>query len=563
MLTSQNLPDALRRRQGAFFTPSLWAAEAHRYLDVHLGSTWREDCLVWDPAAGCGGLTVGYDFTELISTTLEAGDAEVLQAQDQGFSTQYDFLNDPGCSPRVAGNELPIEIDLALRHASSAGRRLVFLMNPPFATHSVAGANGGARPGTAKTSTKTRMAKRGMARPAGQLFLQFLYRCSEIVEEYGFRSSTVATFDKPGWLCSTYYAAFRDYWAGLYGGVSGFLFQASEFESVKSRWGVLFTLWEGGVKGLPAYQVKAREGDEIVTIGTKTLYNSGGREASKWVREPLRRAKGADAPQLSSGLRVKTGGRRSLMPGALYFFGNNANNLQDSGTLVYNVSSADTRNSGLPVLPPNWRRAVALYGARKLVRSTWVNDKDEYLAPPAEGLSDYELWVNDCHIYAILHKSNNCTSMRDVQYKGRMWQISNHFFWLTQLEALAAFKAVGAERLLRDALERPALDVFGDAVVSTPDPYMASQLPSLGLSPEALEPLRLLTDLWYASLNVREAYAEEHPELHLHAWDAGFYQLRRMWKETHPAELGVILGSLKLFEDHLRPGVYEHGFLLR
>lgn len=74
-----------------------------------------------------------------------------------------------------------------------------------------------------------------------------------------------------------------------------------------------------------------------------------------------------------------------LVPGALLFFGCHANSLRDSWPFVYFMSSADTRNHGLSVLPANFDRAVSLLAVRKLVTENWNNDTDEYLRPNGVG----------------------------------------------------------------------------------------------------------------------------------------------------------------------------------
>ena len=81
----QHIPDSDRRRQGAFFTPALWVAEAHKSLDKVLGPNWREECLVWDPAAGTGNLTRDYQFDNLILSTLEASEVAVIN--EHGYNT--------------------------------------------------------------------------------------------------------------------------------------------------------------------------------------------------------------------------------------------------------------------------------------------------------------------------------------------------------------------------------------------------------------------------------------------------------------------------------------------
>ena len=463
-----------------------------------------------------------------------------------------------------------------LREAAKTGKRLVFLMNPPYGTANNAGTEeGDHKAGIALTATNVEMKKAKLGAPSQQLYAQFMYRCSVVAREYGFKDSTVALFSKPTFMSSGSYRPFREWWYNRHAYAGGFLFQASHFADVSGAWGISFTVWDGGgttdkTATLPI-TLKDERDFNVIPTGSKAVYNSDGCEASEWVREPIKGIKGVDAPQMSSGLKVKEEGRGSLAPNALYFFGNNANNLIDSATLVYNVSSADTRNHGLSVLPSNWRRAVALYGARKLVKGDWINDKDEYLRPD-EKAEGYSKWVDDCHVYALLHNANNCTAMRDVQYKGKSHRIKNHWFWRTRKDALKALDSKNTPTLYRDCKAEPTKeeeeDVLGLNPPTSPweqtgDSYFAHCLhtPTLNLSPDAQHTLDLLDALWVKSLPLRENYAAGKPELHLTAWDAGIYQLKHLWRDLFPTEWAELQTASKALSDRLRPGVYTYGFL--
>jgi hypothetical protein len=120
----------------------------------------------------------------------------------------------------------------------------------------------------------------------------------------------------------------------------------------------------------------------IKEIGIKTLYHSEGIEASDWVREPIKGLKTYDAPQMKSGLNVAQDGRGASVKGSLLYLHNNGNSLQQSAQLVGWYSTTFSNGNGLSVMEgEGWRRAIALYSARKLYDRTWINDKDEYLAP--------------------------------------------------------------------------------------------------------------------------------------------------------------------------------------
>ena len=579
-MKDQLVEDDARRRQGAFFTPPIWAAEGNKELERVLGPNWRRECVVWDPAAGTGNLTRDHhDWGQLYSSTLEKVDAESMAAQGWGGTAfQYDFLNpgSEGLFDQDTVNVIPPRVDRGLREAARMGKRLVFFMNPPYGTANDAGAAGTSKAGIALTVVNKDMKAAKLGAPSQQLYAQFMFQAKTLAEQYGFRDYTVALFSVPTFNSSGSYKELRDWWYGALAYKGGFLFQASHFADVSGRWGVSFTVWSSGGRTDSTRSLPIRLTDlqdfSVVTTALKALYNADGREASQWVRAPIKGLKGADAPQMSSGLKVKGEGPGSLIPGALYFFGNNANNLQDSATLVYNVSSADTRNHGLSVLPANWRRAVALYSARKLVGETWINQKDEYLAPD-ESKPGYDQWVNDCHVFTVFDGANNCTAMRNVRYKDKLWRIKNHWFWRTREACLDALDGMATPTVFRDCEREPTSRAAGRDTLweATGDAYFAHLLSSgaLGLSPDARQVLVMLDALWLRSLPMREDYyasrpvSEKEPDLHLCAWDAGVYQLKNLWRDLYPDQWEELRVAHKGLARRLQDGVYTYGFLRR
>ena len=120
----------------------------------------------------------------------------------------------------------------------------------------------------------------------------------------------------------------------------------------------------------------------IKEIGIKTLYQAEGREASEWVREPIKGLKTYDAPQMKSGLSVGQDGRGALVKGSLGYMTSVANSIYKSATDVFLTSSCSSMAHGLSVMEgEGWRRAIALYSARKLSKHTCINDNNEYLVP--------------------------------------------------------------------------------------------------------------------------------------------------------------------------------------
>lgn len=551
------LQDETRRRQGAYYTPRAWAQEAHRVLDGVLGSNWRQDCVVWDPAAGTCNLERDFLFERLFLSTLEAPDVTTMLRRGEHPGARifrWDFLN-PDDPER---GYLPKKVEAELRALAKEGRRLVFLMNSPYAEDGVVGATGETRAKVADTAVAEDLRELRMGRASRQLYAQFMLRCAELARETDFKSYTVALFSKPTFMTSRSFGKFRAWWYGRHVFRGGFIFRSSHFKGLSNRWGVSFTVWDSSGMTPPDAELELAvldmKGGKVVEMGRKALYNSDGREAGSWVSVP--HANLSDTPKFSSGLKVhETTYKGGQNPRSLGVLCNMSNNVYDSAQGV-NLRPGKPPRTGqghTDILPANFRRVVALFAARKLVTGTWLNDKDEYLVP-SESAPEYARWVDDCHVWMLLHPSNNCTAMRDVPYKGRNWKIDNNLFWIPRGEALAAFDRSRCHGLYTDAKV---------AEKAGYEPYLAGQLPGLRLSEVASEVLDKLGKLWLHSLGYREQFAAEHPELHLLAWDAGVYQLKHLFREKFPLEWEELRAAWRHLGDRLRPGVYDYGFLRR
>lgn len=535
----KTLEKELRRRKGAFYTQPLWGAEAHKELSKAFGPAWyfNDDIVVWDCCAGTGNLTRGYTIKNLLLSTLLDSEVDILQEEqgDKATVFKYDFLN----------SDLPSTIEAYLKKAAREGKRLIFLMNPPYATAGVLGED--SKVDVAKTLVNGAMKSAKIGASSQQLYAQFLFQAEQIASQFGFTRKTIAVFSPISFMVSGSFKGFRSYFYDRYAYQTGFMFQASQFADVKGSWGVSFTLWSEGKTSKTQdlrMTIKDKRNDHIYDVGVKDMYCSEGREASEWVRQPVKGLKTFDAAQMKSGLNIGQDGRGTAVKGSLLYLHNAGNNIQHSAQLVGFYSTVFSNGNGLSVLEgESWRRAIALYAARKLSKDTWQTHNDEYLAPNTQA-QGYEQWVDDCHIYALLHTSNNMTAMRQVEYKGKKWDINNHFFWLTKADALKLYASNSALLL--------------DCRLSTHNPYFASVLPTLNLSPLAKEIMDDLNALLKDTLTLRTG---QEQRLQLTSWDAGIYQLKQLWSED-PRWI-TIKEKHRRLATQLRHGVYTYGFLKR
>lgn len=539
------LENSYRRRTGAFFTPNIWVAEAHKLLAETLGADWKEKFVVWDCACGTANLTRGYKFSELYLSTLDESDVQTIK--DCGYNTeaglfQYDFL-----SEMTLGSKIPE----GLRKAFESGKQVLFLINPPYGTACSGGANVQHKAGLADTWMNGEMKKAGLGACRQQLYAQFLYRVSQLKQQYGNRVS-LACFAPPLYMTGPSFEKFRSSYYSNMHFRAGMLFQASEFADVASQWGISFTIWnsDGNNDNINLAVKEFSEATmQIEKTGDKFLYTATGKEASAWVREGLV-GKPEDAPQMSSATNVLQEGCLcgNLIPGALGYMNNGGNNTYQNATKVGLYSSAYANAHGFSIQPSNFFRAMALFCARKAVQPDWINCKDEYLVPNVEH-PDYHQWNNDAVVYALFNVSSNQSSLRNVEYKGKKWDIQNQFFFMSNKE------------MAELANEHGFVEMYNDAKTFNQESYVFKLLETMELSADARAVLTAARELVRKTMAMRKLYSEEHPECHLQSWSAGWAQLKPMMKEHFKDDYDKFRTIYGAFECRMHQGVNKFGWL--
>jgi hypothetical protein len=300
--------------------------------------------------------------------------------------------------------------------------------------------------------------------------------------------------------------------------------------------------------------LKKDEFGQIIKDSIKSIYNiDSGNTASEWVREEVKEKRSVlDYPKLSSALEVKQKGYSKLCEGAFGYFYNNGNNVYYNGTNVGLFTSCFSGKSGLSIIPENYLKVVSLFSARKLITSNWINQKDEYFKPNTNH-ENYQMFNLDGVIYSIFNVSSNQSSLRQIIYKDQLWNIKNQFFWMSK------------EEMVNLANNNNYTELYNDARTDS-DRYVYNLL--FGeqriydqLSNEAKDVLDCGTNLVRLSFGMRRNFADDTN--HLNSWDAGYAQLKLLWKEYYPEQFKEFRDKYKVLEEKMRPMVYELGFLLK
>jgi hypothetical protein len=290
---------------------------------------------------------------------------------------------------------------------------------------------------------------------------------------------------------------------------------------------------------------------QIIKGESKTIYNTDNEKSlSDWTKE-ITKGKTIDCPQMSSPLNVNNkNGRGSILNDSLGYYLNNGNNVNENSTNVSIFSSAAYKGNGHSITNVNFLRVVLSFTSRKSIIADWKNCKDEYLAPNQEHKS-FEKFKFDSIVYSLFNSASNQSSLRQVEYKDQLWDIKNEFFWMSVEKMKELADQNGYDELYNDA--RTSSDRYVHKLLFGEERIYDK------LSPDAKAVLDKATELVERSMELRQVMAND--ENHLNSWDAGYAQLKLVWKEYFQEEFKEFRQLYKNLEDRMRPLVYELGFL--
>ena len=542
-LCDRLIEDTNRRNKGEFYTPKLFVDYAHKMIEKYLGADWKEKFVVWDNCAGTKNLTKDYNFNELYCSTLEKAELEMsAKYNTNSVAFQFDFLND-------SLDNLP----KGLLNAFEQNKPIVFLINPPYAT--AGNWIKEKKTNVAKTVINKQMLSNGIGACSQNLYAQFLYRILMIKKQYNLTNCHIALFSPTLYLSGTSWKKFRTAWLNEFSFTDGCTFKASHFADCADNWGIAFSFWVNGVcedKENFIHTLIDVEDNHIIEIGKKTIYNVDySTTASDWAKKDIKGLKTYKGVALTSGIKIKDRDiiRGSIFENAIGYIFSKCNNVGSNALNVALFSTTYSDGNGHGLSKDNFHKCTALFTARKLVENTWINSKDEYIAPNEEH-PQWKQFVADSVVYSLFNTSSNQSSLRQIDYKGNKWDIKNEFFFMSR------------EQMMNLANENENDDLYNDCLNGEDRfVYRWLQEHSEELSPMAKSVLDKAIELVISSMKYRPIFNEDNEQYQINNFDCGWYQIKAMLKVYMPNELKEFNELYKAFAEQLRPMVYELGFL--
>ena len=213
------------------------------------------------------------------------------------------------------------------------------------------------------------------------------------------------------------------------------------------------------------------------------------------------------------------------------------NDLQhaEQQTVIY--SSVYGGGNGFYLNKDNLAKTAVVFSVRRLIKPTWLNDRDQFLQPLNEPSEEF---YNDCLVWMLFNRCNRTASADNLEWDNKKWSIVNHFIPYTESE-------VGSpERFESDFMVR----------------YMEGKV----FSVEAQQVLDAGRDLWRKYFDHNDSYGVRE-EFKLNRADVSWYQVRKALS-ARSLDTDLPLISFDSFEktykgltDKLAPLVYELGFL--
>jgi hypothetical protein len=235
-----------RSFKGAFYTPLAVVDKAYDKLNETLGKNWQKDYIVWDMCCGVGNLEVKHSNPRnIFMSTLDKADIDVMKATKTCVAAQrfqYDYLNDDITDGGEIDYNLTNKVPQELRNAIAEGKKILVLINPPYAEASNRGylaedvtGKENKKTGVAKTKIAASM-KNGYGKASNELFIQFLARVAEEIP-----SATIAMFSTMKYVNAPNFEKFRQNWNAQY--LGGFVVHNQAFEGLTGKFPIGFLIW--------------------------------------------------------------------------------------------------------------------------------------------------------------------------------------------------------------------------------------------------------------------------------------------------------------------------------
>lgn len=524
------VPQDIRERKGAFFTPRQWVELSQKYLTDYLGENWQDEYYIWDCAAGTGNLLAGLtNKYNIYASTLDQADVNVMHERiEHGANLlknhvfQFDFLNDEFI-PQKEGGKMPDSLYEIISDEKKR-KKLVIYINPPYAEGDNVRGIGRKNVHVSRIHSKYQDI---IGKASSEMFAQFFTRIYNEIP-----NCKLGEFSKLKILQAPNFSDFRNFYRAKLEKI--FVVPANTFDNVSGEFPIGFFIWDTNKKEIfketiaDVYDKKGR------FIGIKLLPSYDGEKyISDWLNEKS----------------------KNISPnyiGHLASVGNDFQNqrmvfLDNEKKENWKKGGRHTRISAENLIP------MCIYlSVRHCIPADWLNDRDQFLSPNDGWQTDTE-FQSDCLAYTLFHGQNRISSKEGI----------NHWIPFTEQEV--------------DAPERFASNFMTDFIKGKIKPTEEEHQKifnqdNLNLIPSA--PLVFSSEAQAVFDAGKELWRYYMKQENINP-NASLYDIREHFQgrndkgkmnnnssdETYTQLIGKMREALKVLAEKITPKVFEYGFL--
>ena len=537
------IPQDIRERKGAFFTPKKWVELSQQYIADVLGNDWQDEYYVWDCAAGTGNLLAGLtNKYNIWASTLDQSDVNAMHDRIENGAIllkdhvfQFDFLNDDF-------SKLPDPLQAIINNQEKRKKLLIYI-NPPYAEASDKKTLSTITEG--KKGVEQSLTNKKYANILGQanaeIFAQFFIRIYCEIE-----GCVLAEFSTLKILQGQHFIDFRDVFNAKLEKM--FVVPADTFDNVKGKFPIGFMIWNSSKKEKfekISFQVFDKEGVFLSNKNIETFKDEI--YINEWIK-PYRAHK-----------------NDHNILGKFPFKGNDFQN-QNMVAIVHQKMIYNKEAGQFLINSNNLIKTGIYYAVRKCIDATWLNDRDQFLYPNDGWQKDLE-FQNDCLAFTLFNTN--------MQSKFG----TNHWLPFTEQEVNAKekFESNFMTQFIAGKIKQELKndDLFSSVTnpirVQNPDRVDNVENLKLEFSEKATNVFNAGRELW-SYYHKQPVVARNEANYNV---NASLYDIREHFQgrndkgkmnnksqdENYMILINDLRASLKILAKKIEPKVYEYGFL--
>ena len=542
------VPQDIRERKGAYFTPRIWVELSQKYIADVLGEDWQEEYYVWDCAAGTGNLLAGLtNKYHIFASTLDQSDVNAMHERIENgalllhdYVFQFDFLNDEFL-PKSKGGKLPDDLYNIITDEEKR-KKLVVYINPPYAEGDNVRGIGRKNVHISKTHDKY---QKELGKASGELFAQFFIRIYKEIP-----NCVLAEFSKLKILQAPNFSDFREVFRAKLEKL--FVVPAKTFDNVTGEFPIGFFIWNLGLN------------ETFDKINSDVFDKNGNFIQTKYINSY------DGLKYISNWLEINS---KNISKNHVGHMSSVGNDFQNQRMVFIDDVNAKRKNGGRHTMisVENLIIVSIYFAVRHCIEATWLNDRDQFLFPNDKWKSDSD-FQNDCLAFTLF--SNNIQSQFGT----------NHWIPFTELEVNARSKF--ESNFMTDfiagkvKIENPNVDLFSQQETLSEFETLKGLSTRLQFSEEAKLVFDAGRNLW------KYYHTQEFPSFRgvdsnavgrrgVYNVNASLYDIREHFQgrndkgkmnnksedETYMKLIAELRTALKILAKKIEPKVYEYGFL--